>query len=160
MAIHIPTPGLDEIRALAADIHSRGKRLVVTSGCFDLLHYGHVRFLQQSRQLGDVLVVLVSVDEDIRALKGPSRPIVPGWERANIVDALASVDEVILHAGNVLYELLAILRPHHFTKGMEYQKYPEYLATIRPHVGEITFIDRPEDSMSTTRLIERCREAR
>jgi len=159
MAVHTPTAGLDQIRALAANIHARGQRLVVTSGCFDLLHYGHVKFLQGSRALGDALVVLVSVDEDIRALKGPSRPIIPGWERAHVLDALAAVDDVILHAGDVFYELLAILRPHHFTKGLEYHAHPDYLATLRPYVGEVSLVDHPVTSTTSTSIIERCRAA-
>ncbi len=157
MAVHIPPAGLEQIRVRAADIHARNQRLVVTSGCFDLLHFGHVQFLQGSRALGDVLVVLVSVDEDIRALKGPSRPIIPGWERAHILDALAAVDDVILHPGDVFYELLAILRPHHFTKGLEYHAHPDYLATLRPYVGEVSLVGQP--LTSTTRIIERCRAA-
>jgi D-beta-D-heptose 7-phosphate kinase / D-beta-D-heptose 1-phosphate adenosyltransferase len=154
MAVHPPTTTLDEVRTLADRLRRRGGVLVVTSGCFDLFHYGHLHFLRQSRALGDALVVLVSVDEDIRALKGPSRPVIPGWQRAEIVGALAVVDEVLLHHGAVFYPILEALRPHVFTKGDEYRGHP-YLDTLRPYVGEVALL--VGDAETTTGIIARVR---
>jgi D-beta-D-heptose 7-phosphate kinase/D-beta-D-heptose 1-phosphate adenosyltransferase len=73
-----------------------GKRIVMTNGCFDLLHIGHIRYLQEARRQGDILVVALNSDRSMRAIKGPKRPLIPEEERAEILAALACVDYVVL----------------------------------------------------------------
>lgn len=98
----------------------QGRRLVFTNGCFDLLHVGHVRYLQAARALGDALVVAVNGDASVRALKGPSRPIHPEEDRAEVLAALECVDFVVLFDTERVTELVRAIRPHLYAKGGDY----------------------------------------
>ncbi|MBM3215559.1 D-glycero-beta-D-manno-heptose 1-phosphate adenylyltransferase [Candidatus Poribacteria bacterium] len=97
-----------------------GRRVVTTNGVFDLLHVGHVRYLQQARALGDLLVVGVNSDASVQRIKGPLRPIVPESERAEMLDALACVDYVTIFGEDTPCELLDALRPDIHVKGGDY----------------------------------------
>jgi rfaE bifunctional protein nucleotidyltransferase chain/domain len=103
--------------AAARAARRRGERVVFTSGCFDLLHQGHVRSLEQARSLGDVLVVGVNADSTVRGLKGAGRPVVPARQRAEVLAALACVDAVTVFPEPTPRELLAALRPDVYAKG-------------------------------------------
>jgi rfaE bifunctional protein nucleotidyltransferase chain/domain len=94
--------------------------VVATSGCFDLLHPGHVHILRQARQLGDLLVVLLNSDESVHRLKGPSRPIQPERDRAEVLAALSMVDVVVLFGEDTPAAALERLRPDLFVKGGDY----------------------------------------
>lgn len=109
-----------ELAAERARLEAAGQKLVFTNGCFDLLHVGHVRYLQQARALGDALVVAVNGDESVRALKGPSRPINGENERAEILSALAGVDFVTIFSDTRVTELVRTVRPHIYAKGGDY----------------------------------------
>lgn len=111
---------VDEAAALADRLRAEGKRIVLANGCFDLLHVGHVRYLQAARRLGDVLFVGVNSDAAVRRLKGPGRPLVPVAERAEIVGALAGVDHVVIFDEDTADRLLERLRPHVHAKGTDY----------------------------------------
>lgn len=118
-----PVPARRKVLARAAAARAvraaqrRGERVVFTNGCFDLLHVGHVRSLEQARRLGDRLVVAVNADASVRRLKGAGRPIVPARQRAEVVAALACVDWVVTFAEETpLREILA-LRPDVLAKG-------------------------------------------
>ena len=106
-----------EAVALVARRRAAGKTIVFTNGVFDLLHPGHVRYLQQARALGDALVVGVNSDRSVRAIKGPSRPIVPEDERAEVLAALACVDAVVVFDGDTPHELIVALQPDVLVKG-------------------------------------------
>jgi rfaE bifunctional protein nucleotidyltransferase chain/domain len=95
----------------------RGERVVFTSGCFDLLHVGHVRSLEEARGFGDRLVVGVNTDASVRRIKGPERPVVPARQRAELLAALACVDWVVLFSGATPRALLGALRPDVYAKG-------------------------------------------
>lgn len=95
----------------------RGERVVFTSGCFDLLHVGHLRSLEQARGLGDRLVVGVNGDASVRRIKGPRRPVVPARQRAELLAGLACVDWVVLFGGPTPRAVLAALRPDVYAKG-------------------------------------------
>ncbi|PWT74692.1 MAG: ADP-heptose synthase [Chloroflexi bacterium] len=97
-----------------------GEQAVFTNGCFDLLHLGHVRYLQRARELGDFLIVAINSDESTRQLKGPERPLVPEKERAEVLAALANVDYVTIFADNTAGRLLERLRPSLYVKGGDY----------------------------------------
>jgi len=92
-------------------------RVVFTNGCFDLLHPGHIRLLEQARALGDVLIVGLNTDESVRRLKGPGRPVLPEGERAEILAALESVDAVVIFAEPTPREVIAGLLPDVLVKG-------------------------------------------
>ncbi len=97
-----------------------GLRLVVTNGTFDLLHIGHLRYLQQARHLGDLLVVGINSDESVRGYKGPGRPVVPQDERAELVAALRCVDYTVIFNEPTAAELVEALRPDIYVKGGDY----------------------------------------
>ena len=94
-----------------------GRRVVFTNGCFDLLHPGHIRLLEQARALGDVLVVGLNSDRGVRELKGPGRPLVPARERAEVLAALEAVEAVVIFEEPTPRELVAALRPDVLVKG-------------------------------------------
>lgn len=96
------------------------KRLVFTNGCFDLLHVGHVRYLEQARQLGDSLVIGLNSDASVRGLKGDGRPVMPQEERAEILKALRCVDHVVLFDSLRCTDLIRALKPHVYVKGGDY----------------------------------------
>lgn len=137
----------------------RGLRIVTTNGCFDLLHVGHLRYLQAARQLGDLLVVLVNSDRSVKALKGPSRPITPETERAEMLAGLSCVDYVSLFEESTPAHLLQAIRPHLHVKGGEYN--PENLpeaAALEAVGSELAFIPMV-GGYSTTHLIQRILES-
>jgi D-beta-D-heptose 7-phosphate kinase/D-beta-D-heptose 1-phosphate adenosyltransferase len=99
----------------------RGERVVFTNGCFDLLHVGHVRSLEQARSLGDRLLVAVNRDASVRRIKGPSRPVVPERQRAELLAALACVDWVVLFGQATPLSLIRALRPDVLAKGGDWR---------------------------------------
>ncbi len=107
-------------RGPRSDASSRSGRVVATSGCFDLLHAGHVQMLHAARRLGDRLVVLLNSDASVRRLKGPRRPIVPEADRASLLRALACVDDVVIFGEDTPAQALERLRPNIFVKGGDY----------------------------------------
>lgn len=122
-------------------LRRRGGRLVATGGCFDLLHTGHVRLLHQARQLGDALVVLLNSDDSVRALKGPTRPVMPAADRARVLSALECVDEVIIFDEASPESALDRLRPDVWVKGGDYTEadLPE-ADVVRRHGGEVVLL--------------------
>ena len=104
------------------DLKAKGKRVVFTNGCFDLLHIGHVRYLEEAKTLGDVLVVGVNSDTSVRRLKGSKRPILPEEERAEILSGLGCVDYVTLFDEIDPLKLITSLRPDVLVKGGDWTK--------------------------------------
>ena len=109
-----------ELAAVRAALEAQGRRLVFTNGCFDLLHVGHVRYLQAARALGDALLVAVNGDESVRALKGPSRPINAEQDRSEVLAALACVDFVIVFHTPRVTDVIREVRPQVYAKGGDY----------------------------------------
>jgi len=140
-------------------LRGAGKRLVFTNGCFDVLHVGHLRYLRQARELGDVLVVGVNTDAGVRRLKGPKRPIVPEDERAELLAGLACVDYVTLFDEPLPNETLAALRPQFHVKGGDYEaeRLPE-TALVRSWGGEVVIMPLV-DGRSTTDVVRRILES-
>jgi len=101
-------------------LDAQGRKLVFTNGCFDLLHVGHVRYLQQARALGDALVVAVNADASVRALKGPTRPVNGQEDRAEVLAALGCVDFVTVFEDERVTGLVRQVRPHIYAKGGDY----------------------------------------
>jgi D-beta-D-heptose 7-phosphate kinase/D-beta-D-heptose 1-phosphate adenosyltransferase len=134
-----------------------GERIVLTNGCFDLLHPGHVDGLRRARSLGDCLVVAVNGDESVRRLKGAGRPIVAFAERRELLLALRWVDLVIGFDADTPLEIIHALRPDVWVKGADWRDTdtPEARA-VREGGGEIVYLDLV-DGYSTTSLVERIR---
>ena len=101
-------------------MRASGKRLVVTNGCFDLLHLGHVTYLETARSQGDALLVGVNSDDAVRQLKGPDRPVTPEADRAAVLAALESVDGVCIFAESTATRFLAAAQPDIYVKGGDY----------------------------------------
>ena len=111
-----------ELLRIINDLKVEGKRIVFTNGCFDLLHIGHVRYLEEAKALGDVLVVGVNSDASVRKLKGPKRPILPEAERAEILSGLGCVDYITLFDEIDPLKLITSLRPNVLVKGGDWTK--------------------------------------
>jgi rfaE bifunctional protein nucleotidyltransferase chain/domain len=106
--------------AIVERLHASGKTVVFTNGVFDLLHPGHVRYLQQARALGDALIVGVNSDRSVRAIKGPLRPITPEAERAEILAALAPVDAAVMFDEDTPQAIIAAIQPDILVKGADW----------------------------------------
>ena len=113
---------LAEAVAFAEHLRHDGKTIVFTNGVFDLLHPGHVRYLQDARREGDALIVAVNSDRSVRAIKGPERPITPDHERAEVVAALACVDAVAIFDEDDPHEIINRLRPDVLVKGADWAR--------------------------------------
>lgn len=110
----------NELPALGSEYAAQGKKLVLTNGCFDLLHTGHVRYLEEARSCGDALIVAVNSDASVRELKGPERPLNNELDRAEVLAALRCVDHVTIFTGKRVTEVIRLLRPAIYAKGGDY----------------------------------------
>jgi D-beta-D-heptose 7-phosphate kinase / D-beta-D-heptose 1-phosphate adenosyltransferase len=147
----------DELAAAVAAHRSAGRRIVFTNGCFDVLHRGHIAYLNQAKRLGDVLVVAVNDDDSVRRLKGPGRPVNPAADRAAVLAALSCVDHVTTFSADTTAGLITRLRPEVYAKGGDYT--PEMLPetpVVRACGGEVRILDYLPDR-STTAVIDRIR---
>jgi rfaE bifunctional protein nucleotidyltransferase chain/domain len=147
----------DELAAAVAAHRAAGRRIVFTNGCFDVLHRGHIAYLNQAKRLGDVLVVAVNDDGSVRRLKGPGRPVNSASDRAAVLAALSCVDHVTTFATDTTAGLISRLRPDVYAKGGDYT--PEMLPetpVVRACGGEVRILDYLPDR-STSAVIERIR---
>lgn len=135
-----------EVVAAVADHRARGRSIAFANGLFDLLHVGHVRYLEAAAREADVLVVGVNSDASARALKGEGRPIVPAVERAEIVAALGCVDHVVVFDEPTCDDLLSLLVPDVHCKGTDYTAggVPE-AATVAAYGGRVAIVGDPKD---------------
>ena len=134
---------LDEAAVWAAAQRAAGQVLVFTNGCFDLLHRGHVDYLQRARALGDALVVGLNSDASVRGLKGAGRPILPEQERAAVLAALRAVDVVVLFAEPTAEALVAAIRPQLYVKGGDWgpaHHTPPEAAVVQAYGGRVHYL--------------------
>lgn len=113
---------LSELSELLADHRSRGQRIALANGCFDLLHVGHIRYLSEAKGLCDILAVAINSDSSARALKGENHPVVPALERAEILASLSVVDYVTVFEELDVRGVLQLLKPHLHAKGTDYTR--------------------------------------
>lgn len=139
----------EEIASLAATWKACGEKIVFTNGCFDILHVGHVTYLEKARNLGKHLIVGLNTDASVQRLKGPTRPLVNEMARARVLAALSSVDAVVLFDQDTPTELIKTIRPDILVKGGDYK--PEQVAG-REYAGEVRIIEF-EDGYSTTGVV-------
>lgn len=111
---------MEEARAWRAGLRAGGLRLAFTNGCYDILHAGHVRLLTEARKTADALVVALNTDASVRRLKGPTRPLIPEAERAELLTALESVDRVVLFGEDTPLETILALNPDVLVKGADW----------------------------------------
>ena len=146
---HIKT--FDEIKTLASKLHSQGKKIVFTNGCFDILHVGHVKYLEVAKSYGDVLILGLNADSSVRKLKGPTRPINTQDDRAYILASLESVDYVVIFEEETPYELIKLIKPHVLVKGGDYEGKEVVGQDIADELKLVQFVD----GKSTTNTIKR-----
>jgi rfaE bifunctional protein nucleotidyltransferase chain/domain len=140
---------LPELREIVARDRNDGKTVVFANGCFDLIHVGHIRYLEAARALGDLLVLGLNGDESVRLLKGPGRPTMNQEERAEILAAMECVDYVILFNDPTAERLLQELQPHVHAKGTDYAEdtVPER-ETVLAYGGSVKIAGDPKDHSS------------
>jgi rfaE bifunctional protein nucleotidyltransferase chain/domain len=146
--------------ARVAIARRHGARVVLANGCFDVLHVGHVRYLEAARALGDLLVVGVNSDEQTRRLKGEGRPFVPERERAEVVASLRAVDLVTVFTEPTVEALLLAIRPDIHAKGTDYteESVPERRVVLS-YGGRVAIVGDPKDHSSTEMLSRVNRES-
>lgn len=151
---------LTQLLEAAARQHASGRTIVFANGAFDLLHVGHVRYLEAARRQGDWLAVGVNSDASVARAKGPGRPVLPQDERAEIVAALAAVDAVVVFDEDSPSSLIAALRPHVHAKGTDYtaDSVPER-EVVAGYGGKTVIVGDAKDH-STTDVVARIREPR
>ena len=144
---------LAELAIIARKLEKNGKRIVLTNGCFDLLHVGHIKLLSASKQLGDVLIVALDDDESVKQLKGSGRPIINENERLRIISALDSVDHVIVFSSHELNDVIEAVRPSVLTKGSNYgTEAVRGREIVERYGGRVEIIPLTEN-ISSTRII-------
>lgn len=141
-----------------ASLKSQNKKIVFTNGCFDLLHVGHVRYLQEAKKLGDVLVVGVNSDASVKRLKGPTRPVQIEADRAEILAALGAVDFTVIFTEDTPAQLIEAVRPDILVKGGDW-KVEQIVGSdfVLSHGGKVMSLQFV-DGKSTTKLIERAQK--
>lgn len=150
-----------EIATRVAQVKQAGGKIVFTCGVFDILHVGHVRYLEFARALGDILVIGVNSDASVRQLgKGPSRPLNPQRDRAEVVGALAAVDYVCLYDELRPSETIRVIRPDIHVKDAAYEGVALPEADAVKEVGGIVVFAPHVEGRSTSALVERMKETR
>lgn len=146
---------LNELMADRLAYKQTGRSVVFTNGCFDILHAGHVRYLNEARRLGDILVVGLNSDESVRRLKGEGRPVNPAADRAEVLVGLRAVDHVVIFAEATAEELVRQLQPDIYVKGGDYSldSLPE-AAIVSAYGGKTVLVPLVE-GRSTTNVIRR-----
>ena len=148
----------DEIIKIVQEGHKKGKTFVVTNGCFDILHIGHARYLNETKKFADFSIVLLNSDKSVKLIKGNDRPINNESDRAELLTFLSCVDYVVLFEENSPRELLEKIRPDVYTKGADYtlETLPEREIVERNNI-RVEFIDFVQGK-STTNLINKINE--
>ena len=137
----------EELAAELAPLRAAGRTVALANGHFDLLHVGHLRYLQAAKRAADLLVVALNDDDSVARLKGPGRPLVPAVERAELLAALTPVDYVVVFSGDSPRQLIAALQPDVHCKGTDYgapERVPEYDA-VRAYGGRTALVGDPKD---------------
>lgn len=146
---------LEKLSAKTEQLKREGKRIVATGGCFDLIHAGHVEYLEKAKEFGDVLVVFLNSDESVQSLKGPGRPIVDEENRAIVIAGLEAVDYVCIFSEADPCKVIAVVKPDVWVKGADYKgkAIPEQ-AVIDSYGGRIEYADF-KAGCSSTAIIEK-----
>jgi rfaE bifunctional protein nucleotidyltransferase chain/domain len=151
---------IEEGAALARRLREQGRRIVFTNGVFDILHPGHLRYLQHARSLGDRLIVGLNADASVRRNKGPERPINPQDERAEVLEALACVDAVVLFEEETPDRIIKAIQPDVLVKGADWGEHAIVgRDTVEARGGKVVRVPI-EQGFSTTEIIKKIRELR
>lgn len=146
---------LSDLKKQMAELKSQNKKIVFTNGCFDLLHIGHVRYLQEARKLGDALVVGINSDASVKILKGPTRPVQNQNDRAEILAALGAVSFTTIFTEETPYNLINEIRPHILVKGGDWKINQIVGSDIVTQDGGQVMSLQFVDGKSTTQIISK-----
>jgi D-glycero-beta-D-manno-heptose 1-phosphate adenylyltransferase len=140
---------IPDLQRLVSESQAAGRTVVFGNGCFDLIHVGHIRYLQEARALGDILVVGINSDASVRALKGAGRPLQPEDERAEIIGSLECVDYLVIFDAPTAAGPLLALKPDIHAKGTDYtsENVPEH-DTVRSYGGRVAIVGDPKTHSS------------
>ena len=140
----------EELKRRVAEWRALGEQIVMANGCFDVLHVGHIRYLQAAKQLGGKLIVAVNADDSVRGLKGEGRPVMPDRERAEILAALEAVDAIVIFPERDVRALLSEIRPDVQAKGTDYtaDSVPER-DVVTSYGGRVAIVGDPKDHSAT-----------
>jgi D-beta-D-heptose 7-phosphate kinase/D-beta-D-heptose 1-phosphate adenosyltransferase len=148
---------LEELKVIAADARKKGKTVVFTNGCFDILHRGHVHVLRQAKACGDLLIAGMNSDKSVRQIKGPARPVLPESDRSELLAALEMIDYVVLFDEPDPYELISAIRPNVLVKGGDWSGEKIVGADVVEEAGGRVAVVPYIKGFSTTEIIERIR---
>jgi D-beta-D-heptose 7-phosphate kinase/D-beta-D-heptose 1-phosphate adenosyltransferase len=150
---------LGELKKIISGLKDRGKKIVFTNGCFDLLHYGHVRYLEDAKNKGDILVVAVNSNASVRRIKGGHRPIIDEKDRLKIIAALESVDYAVLFTEDTPLRIIRALKPDILVKGADWNKNKIVgSGFVLRHGGRVSSVKLVK-GRSTTNLIRKIAQA-
>ncbi len=143
----------NELRRLVEDWRRAGEAVTLANGCFDLLHVGHIRYFRAAKALGGKLVVAINSDDSVRTLKGVGRPLMPEWERAEILSALECIDAIVVFGEQDVRAIVREIRPNVHAKGTDYtaESVPEG-DVVREYGGRVEIVGDPKDH-STSEII-------
>ena len=147
-----------KISEIVTSLKAKGKRIVFTNGCFDILHVGHVRYLKEAKALGDILILGLNSDSSVKSLKGSNRPINNESDRAEVLSALKAIDYVVIFDEKTAENIVGEVKPDIYAKGGDYSidTLPE--AKIVAEHGGKTVLLQLVDGKSSTNIINRCKE--
>jgi rfaE bifunctional protein nucleotidyltransferase chain/domain len=145
--------GWNELKAEIEKLKAMGRKIVFTNGCFDIIHVGHVRYLNEARRLGDVLIVALNTDRSVSRIK-PGRPVVSEAERAEVVSRLDMVDYVTLFGEDTPYDLIKLLEPDVLVKGGDWKKEDIIGSDIVPETYSLPYIN----GVSTSGIMEKIKK--
>jgi len=147
------------LKNIISRLQYQGKKIVFTNGCFDILHYGHAKYLEDAKGKGDILIVAVNSDASVRKLKGDSRPIVSQIDRAKVIAALESVDFVTIFDEDTPFEVIKLLKPNVLVKGADWNKGDIVGADIVLKQGGKVYAIKLAPGRSTTKIIEKIKKS-
>ncbi|HEA46981.1 MAG TPA: D-glycero-beta-D-manno-heptose 1-phosphate adenylyltransferase [bacterium] len=150
---------LDELIKVVEGLKKKGRKIVFTNGCFDLLHLGHIRYLREAKRLGDILIIGLNSDHSVRSLKGKNRPLVKEKDRTEILSALEIVDYIVIFDELTPKNLIDRVIPHILVKGGDWKR-EEVVGgdTVEAHGGEVIIIPEVK-GYSTSALINKIQRA-
>ena len=147
---HIKTKS--QIKSLVRDLKERGEKIVFTNGCFDLLHVGHICYLEKAKSYGDILIVGINSDKSVKAIKGKDRPINVESDRAYILASIEVVDYVVIFHENTPYDLIKVIKPHTLVKGGDYLGKPVVGEDIAGELKIVEFIKGKSSSKTIEKI--------
>lgn len=152
---------LSQIQKVSAALRAKGKKIVFTNGCFDILHYGHVMYLKKAKERGDILIVALNSDSSVRKIKGPERPILNQHDRSAIVAALASVDYVVIFNQDTPLDIIRKVKPDILIKGSDWGKNniagADFVKSCGGKVGTIALAKGRSTTNIIRKVIEKCK---